>query len=90
MDNLSDLMVSIVRSTYPLAALAKSNNTEVISIGNSYKYNFRSHYGHEVLKEKKLSSEVFDIEKGTNINILNYYFARIYRTSKKSAPHQVV
>ncbi|MFX0082668.1 MAG: hypothetical protein ACFE94_13040 [Candidatus Hodarchaeota archaeon] len=60
--------------TYPLVALAKLNNIDVYAIGDSYKYNLRSHYGHEILIEKKLSSEVFDIEKDAKIDVLNYYF----------------
>ena len=60
--------------TYPLTAVAKLNNIDVFVIGDSYKYNLRSHYGHEISIEKKLSSEVFDTSEDTNIDVLNYYF----------------
>jgi translation initiation factor 2B subunit (eIF-2B alpha/beta/delta family) len=60
--------------SYPLTALSKLNNIDVYAVGDSYKYNLRSHYGHEILIEKKLSSEVFDIRDDTNIDVVNYYF----------------
>ncbi|MFX1532247.1 MAG: hypothetical protein ACFFBC_14115 [Promethearchaeota archaeon] len=60
--------------TYPLAVLAKLNNIDLFAIGNSFKYNLRSHYGYEVIIEKKLSSEVFEINDDLNIDVLNYYF----------------
>ncbi|MFW9941386.1 MAG: hypothetical protein ACFFFT_10135 [Candidatus Thorarchaeota archaeon] len=60
--------------TYPLAALAKLNNIDLFAIGDSFKYNLRSHYDYEVMIEKKLSSEVFEINDDLNIDVLNYYF----------------
>jgi translation initiation factor eIF-2B subunit delta len=60
--------------TYPLATLAKLNNIDLFAIGDSFKYNLRSHYGYEVIIEKKLSSEVFDTNKNTHFDVLNYYF----------------
>ncbi|MFX1346188.1 MAG: hypothetical protein ACFFAI_13840 [Promethearchaeota archaeon] len=60
--------------TYPLAVLAKLNNIDLFAIGDSFKYNLRSHYGYEVIIEKKLSSEVFEINDDLNIDALNYYF----------------
>ncbi|MFW9875888.1 MAG: hypothetical protein ACFFG0_22530 [Candidatus Thorarchaeota archaeon] len=60
--------------SYPLTALSKMKNIDVYAVGDSYKYNLRSHYGYEILIEKKLSSEVFDINENENIDILNYYF----------------
>jgi translation initiation factor 2B subunit (eIF-2B alpha/beta/delta family) len=60
--------------SYPLTALCKLKNIDAYAVGDSYKYNLRSHYGHEILIEKKLSSEVFDIKVDTNIDVVNYYF----------------
>ena len=60
--------------SYPLTALSKLNNIDVYAVGDSYKYNLRSHYGHEILIEEKLSSEVFNINEDTNMDVLNYYF----------------
>ena len=60
--------------SYPLTALSKLKNIEVYAVGDSYKYNLRSHYGYEILVEEKLSSEVYDIKEDTNIDVVNYYF----------------
>ncbi|MFX1428046.1 MAG: hypothetical protein ACFFBE_16455, partial [Promethearchaeota archaeon] len=60
--------------SYPLTALSKLKDIDVYAIGDAYKYNLRSHYGHDILIEKKLSSEVFDIKEDTNLDVLNYYF----------------
>jgi translation initiation factor 2B subunit (eIF-2B alpha/beta/delta family) len=60
--------------SYPLTALSKLKNIDVFVVGDSFKYNLRSHYGYETLIEKKLSSEVFDVNEDTNIDVLNYYF----------------
>ncbi|MFX1376879.1 MAG: hypothetical protein ACFFA0_13825 [Promethearchaeota archaeon] len=63
--------------SYPLTALSKLKNIDAYAVGDSNKYNLRSHYGHEILIEKKLSSEVFDIRDDTNIDVMNYYFELI-------------
>jgi len=63
--------------TYPLAALAKLNNIDLFAIGDSFKYNLRSHYGYKVIIEKKLSSEVFELSEDLNMDVLNYYFELI-------------
>ncbi|MFW9874047.1 MAG: translation initiation factor eIF-2B, partial [Candidatus Thorarchaeota archaeon] len=60
--------------TYPLAVLAKSNKTDVFAICDSHKYNLRSHYGQEVIIEKKPSKEIYDEEGFNNLEIHNYYF----------------
>ncbi|MFX1277830.1 MAG: hypothetical protein ACFFA3_00330 [Promethearchaeota archaeon] len=60
--------------SYPLTVLSKLKNIDVFVVGDSLKYNLRSHYGYEILIEEKLSSEVFDINEDTNIDVLNYYF----------------
>ena len=60
--------------SYPLTALSKLKDIEVFVVGDSFKYNLRTHYGYEILIEEKLSSEVFNINGDTNIDVLNYYF----------------
>ncbi|MFX1325789.1 MAG: translation initiation factor eIF-2B [Promethearchaeota archaeon] len=60
--------------TYPLAVLANSNKTKVYAVGDTFKYNLRSHFGQDVLIERKPSEEVFDGRRNKNLEIFNYYF----------------
>ncbi len=60
--------------TYPLAVIAKSNKIDVFAAGDSHKYNLRSHYGQEVIIEKKPSNEIYDKGGIRNLEIHNYYF----------------
>lgn len=59
--------------TYPLSLLSKSNGKPVYAIGDSFKYNLRSHFGLDVKIAEKPTNEVFE---GVNPNfyVENYYF----------------
>ena len=59
--------------TYPLSVLAKSNGKPVYAVGDSFKYNLRSHFDLPVEIVKKPNNEVFE---GLNpsFQIENYYF----------------
>jgi translation initiation factor eIF-2B subunit delta len=61
--------------TYPLAVLASETNKEIYAVGDSFKYNLRSHFGQEILIEKKPPEEIYE-SKGDNdnLNVKNYYF----------------
>ena len=61
--------------TFPLALLANAKNIDVYAVGDSFKYNLRSHYGQEVLIENKPVEEVYDKEiKNKLLAIHNFYF----------------
>ncbi|MFX1477289.1 MAG: translation initiation factor eIF-2B [Promethearchaeota archaeon] len=60
--------------TYPLAVIAKTKKIHVFAVGDSFKYNLRSHYGQNVLIEKKSSKEIYDRAPKRNFEIHNYYF----------------
>jgi len=61
--------------TYPLAVLAKSVNTRVYAICDSFKYNLLSHYGYEVKIEEKPMKEVYNKKiKQELLRVHNYYF----------------
>jgi len=61
--------------TKPLATLAYENNVDVYAIGDSFKYNLKSHYGQKVSIENKPISEVYDKEiPNENLEVHNYYF----------------
>ena len=59
--------------TYPLSVLAHEEGKEVWAIGDSFKYNLRSHFEEEVLIEEKPASQVYESEK-EDIKVHNYYF----------------
>lgn len=59
--------------SYPLSVLAKSNGKAVYAIGDSFKYNLRSHFGLPVEIDKKPIKEIID-RKTHKYNIENYYF----------------
>ena len=61
--------------SYPLACIAAANNKEVYVIGDSYKYNLKSHYGKELVIESKPNYEVYSKKiKNKLFNVHNYYF----------------
>jgi len=61
--------------TYPLACIAKENKKEVYGVGDSFKYNLKSHYNNEILIENKPIIEVYDKKtKNELLKIHNYYF----------------
>jgi translation initiation factor 2B subunit (eIF-2B alpha/beta/delta family) len=59
--------------TYPLSVVAKSNTKPVYAIGDSFKYNLRSHFDMPVEILEKPKSEIFDVND-PKLYIENYYF----------------
>ena len=59
--------------SYPLSVIAKSNAKPVYAIGDSFKYNLRSHFGLPVEIDKKPIEEIID-KKTHKYNVENYYF----------------
>ena len=61
--------------TYPLAVLADSRNIDIYAVADSLKYNLKSHFGKEIMIERKPIEEIYDKEiKNTSLEIHNYYF----------------
>ncbi|MFW9936465.1 MAG: translation initiation factor eIF-2B [Candidatus Thorarchaeota archaeon] len=61
--------------TYPLACVAHENKKNVYAIGDSFKYNLKSHFNHQILIENKPFTEVYDKKiKNKLLDIYNYYF----------------
>lgn len=61
--------------TYPLANLAKEKGIDIYAVGDSFKYNLRSHYGEEILIEKKPTQEIYSKTiQNKLLEIQNYYF----------------
>lgn len=61
--------------TYPLACIAHANNKLVYTIGDSFKYSLKSHYGQPTIIEKKPIYEVYSKRIKTNLfKVHNYYF----------------
>ena len=61
--------------TYPLAVLADSRKIDVYAITDSLKYNLKSHFGIEIMIERKPIEEIYDKEiKNTSLEVHNYYF----------------
>ena len=61
--------------TYPLANLAKGKDIDVYAVGDSFKYNLRSHYGEEILIERKPTQEIYNkMIQNKLLEIQNYYF----------------
>lgn len=72
---LKDCSIVNKIGTYPLACIAKENKKEVYGVGDSFKYNLKSHFNHEILIENKPTIEVYDkIIKNELLQIHNYYF----------------
>lgn len=61
--------------TYPLAVLGDSRKIDVYAVADSLKYNLKSHFGRDIMIEKKPIEEIYDKEiKNTSLEIHNYYF----------------
>jgi translation initiation factor eIF-2B subunit delta len=61
--------------SHPLACIAAANNKKVYAIGDSYKYNLKSHYGQEIIVESKPIYEVYSKKiKKKQFHVHNYYF----------------
>ena len=61
--------------SHPLACIAADNNKEVYTIGDSYKYNLKSHYGQKIIVEDKPIYEVYNKKIKKNLmHVHNYYF----------------
>ncbi len=61
--------------SYPLACIAAANNKEVYAVGDSYKYNLKSHYNQKVIVEQKPIYEVYSKKiKKELFKVHNFYF----------------
>jgi len=61
--------------TYPLACIGKANDKDVYAVGDSFKYNVKSHYGQEIIIESKPIYEIYsDKIKNELFKVHNYYF----------------
>jgi len=60
--------------TYPLAMLSKINDKKFYAVGDSFKYNLRSHFGQKINIEKKPIKEIYEKEINENLKLENYYF----------------
>jgi translation initiation factor 2B subunit (eIF-2B alpha/beta/delta family) len=60
--------------TYPLAVLSKVNDKKFFAVGDSFKYNLRSHFGQKISIVKKHIKEVYENEITENLKVENYYF----------------
>ncbi|NVM18847.1 MAG: hypothetical protein HWN80_14115 [Candidatus Lokiarchaeota archaeon] len=61
--------------SHPLACIAADNNKKVFAVGDSYKYNLKSHYGQEIIIKDKPIYEVYSKKiKKQLFHVHNYYF----------------
>lgn len=61
--------------TFPLAVLARERGIDIYAVGDSFKYNLKSHYGVNVDIEPKPIEEVSNkLTSSNNLIIHNYYF----------------
>ena len=61
--------------SYPLACIAAANNKDVYAVGDSYKYNLKSHYNQKVIVEQKPIYEVYSKKiKKELFKVHNFYF----------------
>ncbi len=61
--------------TFPLAVIANEKGINVYAVGESLKYNLKSHFGLTVEIEEKPKEEVFKLESSErNLIVHNYYF----------------
>ena len=61
--------------TFPLSVVAYEKGIDVYAIGDSLKYNLKSHFGLKVEIEEKSKEEVFKLETPErNLIVHNYYF----------------
>jgi len=61
--------------SYPLACIAAANNKDVYAVGDSFKYNLRSHYNQKIIVETKPIYEVYSKKiKKELFKVHNFYF----------------
>ncbi len=61
--------------TFPLAVVANEKKIDVYAVGDSLKYNLKSHFGLSVEIQEKPKEEVFKLESSErNLIVHNYYF----------------
>lgn len=61
--------------SHPLACIATANDRKVFAVGDSYKYNLKSHFGKEIIVEDKPVYEVYSKRiKKEKFHVHNYYF----------------
>jgi len=61
--------------SYPLACIAAANNKDVFAVGDSFKYNLRSHYNQKIIVETKPIYEVYSKKiKKELFKVHNFYF----------------
>jgi len=61
--------------TKTLTFLAKSRGIKVYVVGDSFKYNLRSHFCNDLVIERKPPEEIYKVkEEKRNLKIHNYYF----------------
>lgn len=61
--------------THPLACLAATNDKEVFAVGDSFKYNLKSHFSQDIVIEDKPIYEVYSKKiKKKSFYVHNYYF----------------
>ncbi len=61
--------------SYPLAVLAFENDVKVYAVGESLKYNLKSHYGQDIIIEGKPIKEIYNKQiPNKNLKVHNYYF----------------
>lgn len=72
---LSDGSIVNKIGTYPLACLGNATGKKVYAVGDSFKYNVKSHFNQSISIEPKPIYEVYsDKVKGESLHIHNYYF----------------
>lgn len=61
--------------SYPLACIAAANNKDVYTVGDSFKYNLKSHYNQKIIVETKPIYEVYSKKiKKELFKVHNFYF----------------
>jgi len=61
--------------SFPLAILAYERGIDIYVVGDSFKYNLKSHYGTNIIIEAKPNKEVYNKQiSSKNLKIYNYYF----------------
>jgi len=61
--------------SYPLACIAAANNKDVYAVGDSFKYNLKSHYNQKIIIETKPIYEVYCKKiKKELFKVHNFYF----------------
>lgn len=61
--------------SYPLACIAAANNKDVYAVGDSYKYNLKSHYNQKIIIDHKPVYEVYSKKiKKELFKVHNFYF----------------